>query len=270
MLFDRVISIASTAGAGATAGVSAVSKGAAGAAFGEYKDIELTNIRKVIASRLTQAKSTIPHYYLTIDIGMDRILKLRTELNAKLSAAAGKDAASAPKLSVNDFVIKAVALACRKVPAANSSWMDSVIRQYNYVDVSVAVTTDTGLITPIVKDADIKGLVGISKDMKELAAKARAGKLQPAEFQGGTFTVSNLGMFGVKSFAAIINPPQACILAVGATEPKVIAGPNKEYITSQSMNVTLSADHRVVDGAVGAQWLAAFKGYMEDPQTMLL
>jgi pyruvate dehydrogenase E2 component (dihydrolipoamide acetyltransferase) len=237
-------------------------------ATGEYKDIPLTNIRKVIAQRLTESKQKIPHYYLTVDIAMDKILKLRSELNSKLG--------DGTKLSVNDFVIKASALALRKVPTANSSWLGDAIREYNYVDICVAVTTDTGLITPIVADADLKGLAAISKDVKSLAAKARAGKLQPHEFQGGTFTISNLGMFGVKQFTAIINTPQSCILAVGTSEQRVVVNPAAKlgdanaYTTGNFMSVTLSCDHRVVDGAVGAQWLQAFRSYMEDPTTMLL
>lgn len=223
-------------------------------------------MRRVIASRLSLSKQSIPHYYLSVDIQMDAILKLRTELNAL------QDSADA-KLSVNDFIIKASALACKKVPAVNSSWMDNAIRQYAYVDVSVAVSTDSGLVTPIVKDADTKGLRAIGADVKALAAKARAGKLQPAEYQGGTFTISNLGMFGVKNFSAIINPPQAAILAVGSTESRIIPaekGANQPYTQAQVMSVTLSCDHRVVDGAVGAEWLKAFKGYLEKPNTMLL
>lgn len=240
---------------------------------GDYTDIPNSNVRKVIASRLSQSKQTIPHYYLSVDVTMDAVLKLRSELNATLEKQV-TDKSTATKLSVNDFIIKASALACRKVPAANSSWTDSAIRQYNYVDVSVAVSTDNGLVTPIVKDADVKGLAGISGDVKSLAAKARANKLQPAEYQGGTFTISNLGMFGVKSFSAIINPPQAAILAVGSTEARLVPNLAKDaatpYTTAQVMSVTLSCDHRVVDGAVGAQWLQAFKGYIEKPNTMLL
>ena len=203
---------------------------------------------------------------------MDAVIKLRAELNASLESQV-KDKSQATKLSVNDFIIKASALACRKVPAANSSWTDNAIRQYNYVDVSVAVSTDNGLVTPIVKDADVKGLAGISGEVKSLAAKARANKLTPAEYQGGTFTISNLGMFGVKTFSAIINRPQAAILAVGATEARLVPSAkdaSTPYTTAQVMSVTLSCDHRVVDGAVGAQWLQAFKGYIEQPSTMLL
>ncbi|XP_055129093.1 dihydrolipoyllysine-residue acetyltransferase component of pyruvate dehydrogenase complex, mitochondrial isoform X12 [Symphalangus syndactylus] len=175
------------------------------------------------------------------------------------------------KISVNDFIIKASALACLKVPEANSSWMDTVIRQNHVVDVSVAVSTPAGLITPIVFNAHIKGLETIANDVVSLATKAREGKLQPHEFQGGTFTISNLGMFGIKNFSAIINPPQACILAIGASEDKLVPADNeKGFDVASMMSVTLSCDHRVVDGAVGAQWLAEFRKYLEKPITMLL
>ena len=235
---------------------------APGGGAAEYTDLPLSNIRKVIAQRLLQSKTTIPHYYLTQEVNVDGLMKLRAELNSRT-------AAEGIKLSVNDFIVKAAALACRKVPAANSSWQDSVIRQYNYVDMSVAVSTDSGLITPIVKDADIKGLATISAETKDLAKRAREGKLQPAEFQGGTFTISNLGMYGTTQFAAIINPPQSSILAIGGATGKVVKV-GAEFQEVQVMNVTLSCDHRVVDGAVGAQWLQAFKGYIENPVTMLL
>ncbi|XP_003738307.2 dihydrolipoyllysine-residue acetyltransferase component of pyruvate dehydrogenase complex, mitochondrial [Galendromus occidentalis] len=226
-----------------------------------YTDIDLTNMRQTIAKRLTESKQQIPHYSLTVEIEMDEVLKLREELNSNL-----KDG----KLSVNDFIVKASALSCKKVPAANSSFMDTFIREFKAVDVSVAVSTPDGLITPIVFNADSKGLLEISKNTKELAGKAREKKLQPAEFLGGTFTVSNLGMFGVDQFTAIINPPQSCILSVGRTSE--IARPCKEngYRTVKIMRVTLTCDHRVVDGAVGAQWLQSFRTYLEQPHTMLL
>ncbi|CAG0880528.1 unnamed protein product [Darwinula stevensoni] len=227
-----------------------------------FVEIPVSTMRAVIARRLLQSKQTVPHYYLSIDVQMEKILELRKKLNESLER-------EGLKLSVNDFIIKAAALACLKVPEANSAWMDSIIRQYNSVDVSVAVSTDRGLITPIVFGAEKKGLTGISSDVRTLAAKAREGKLQPHEFQGGTFSISNLGMYGVKNFSAIINPPQACILAVGATEKRTLAD-GDELKVGHVMSVTLSCDHRVVDGAVGAQWLATFKQYLEDPPTMLL
>ncbi|KAL4217923.1 hypothetical protein ACF0H5_022662 [Mactra antiquata] len=232
---------------------------------GAFVDIPLTGMRKTIAKRLTESKQTIPHYYLTIDVTLDKTLELRKELNAILS----KDN---KKISVNDFIIKASAMACKQVPEANSSWQDSFVRQYNTVDINVAVATDAGLITPIVFRADLKGLSQIGEDVGILASKARDGKLQPHEFQGGTFTISNLGMFGIKSFSAVINPPQACILAVGGAEKRLVVdeSSNEGYSEATVMSVTLSCDHRVVDGAVGARWLAEFRKYMENPSTMLL
>ncbi|XP_071547903.1 dihydrolipoyllysine-residue acetyltransferase component of pyruvate dehydrogenase complex isoform X2 [Panulirus ornatus] len=230
-----------------------------------YTDVPISNIRNVIAKRLCLSKQSIPHYYLSIDICMDQVAQLRQEFNKLLEK-------EGIKISFNDFIIKASALACKKVPEANSSWLDTVIRHYNNVDVSVAVSTDRGLITPIVFRAEQKGLATIAMDVKGLAAKAREGKLQPHEFQGGTFSVSNLGMFGVKNFSAIINPPQSCILAVGATEKRLVVDEESEqgFRSAHVMSVTLSCDHRTVDGAVGAQWLAAFKKYLEKPSTMLL
>uniref|UniRef100_A0A8C7I768 Acetyltransferase component of pyruvate dehydrogenase complex n=1 Tax=Oncorhynchus kisutch TaxID=8019 RepID=A0A8C7I768_ONCKI len=230
---------------------------------GTFTDVPISNIRRVIAQRLMQSKQTIPHYYLSVDVNMDQVLELRTELN--------EVKAQNIKLSVNDFIIKASSLACLKVPEANSQWLDSVIRQNHVVDVSVAVSTPNGLITPIVFNAHTKGLAAISSDVSALAAKARDGKLQPHEFQGGTFTISNLGMFGVKNFSAIINPPQACILAVGGSEKRLLPADNeKGFDVASMMSVTLSCDHRVVDGAVGAQWLAEFRKFLEKPVTMLL
>ena len=229
-------------------------------AFGPaYEEVPLTSIRKVIARRLTEAKQTVPHFYLTIDYKLDALLALRSQLNAK----------SDTKLSVNDFIIRASALALKKVPAANASFTDTALRMYKDIDISVAVATPTGLITPIIKHADQKGLVQISSEMKDLAGRAKEGKLKPEEFQGGTFSISNLGMFGIKDFAAIINPPQGCILAVGAGEqrPVVVDG---ALAIATVMSCTLSVDHRVVDGAVGAEYLAALKGLIEDPITMLL
>ncbi|XP_061659997.1 dihydrolipoyllysine-residue acetyltransferase component of pyruvate dehydrogenase complex, mitochondrial [Syngnathoides biaculeatus] len=231
---------------------------------GTFSDIPISNIRKVIAQRLMQSKQTIPHYYLSVDVNMDQVLELRKELNEEVKGRS-------LKLSVNDFIIKASALACLKVPECNSSWMDTIIRQNHVVDVSVAVSTANGLITPIVFNAHTKGLAAISSDVSALAAKARDGKLQPHEFQGGTFTISNLGMFGVKNFSAIINPPQSCILAVGGSEKRLMPADNERgFDVANMMSVTLSCDHRVVDGAVGAQWLAEFRKFLEKPVTMLL
>lgn len=225
-----------------------------------FEEIPNSSMRKVIARRLTEAKSTIPHFYLSIDCELDALLKVRAELNGRSDSY---------KLSVNDFVVRAVALALKKVPAANASWGEEAIRRYTDVDVSVAVATPAGLITPIVRHADHKGLAEISNEMKTLAAKARDNKLKPEEFQGGGFTISNLGMFGIKEFAAIINPPQGCILAVGAGEQRPVVKGGALAVATV-MTCTLSVDHRVVDGAVGAEFLAAFKKLIEDPLSMLL
>ncbi|XP_032432602.1 dihydrolipoyllysine-residue acetyltransferase component of pyruvate dehydrogenase complex, mitochondrial [Xiphophorus hellerii] len=260
----KVAPTAAAAPSPAAVGAAPAAAAAPAAPAGTFTDIPISNIRKVIAQRLMQSKQTIPHYYLSVDVNMDQVLELRKELNEEVKA-------QNIKLSVNDFIIKASALACLKVPECNSSWMDTVIRQNHVVDVSVAVSTASGLITPIVFNAHIKGLAAICSDVAALAAKAREGKLQPHEFQGGTFTISNLGMFGIKNFSAIINPPQACILAVGGSEKRLMPADNeKGFDVSSMMSVTLSCDHRVVDGAVGAQWLAEFRKLLEKPVTMLL
>lgn len=229
----------------------------------DFEDIPLNNFRAVTAKRLTLSKQTIPHYYLTVDLEIDNALKVRKELNEQLA----KDNL---KLSVNDLVIKAAALACKRVPEANSAWMDTFIRKYNSVDINVAVATENGLITPIVFGAERKGLSSISFDVNTLAQKARANKLQPHEFQGGTFTISNLGMFGIKHFTAVINPPQSCILAVGGAEKRIVPDDKNGQRVATFMTVTLSCDHRVVDGAVGAKWLDHFKRFLENPASMLL
>jgi pyruvate dehydrogenase E2 component (dihydrolipoamide acetyltransferase) len=224
-----------------------------------------TTMRKIIAKRLTEAKQTVPHFYLTIDCEIDALLKLRADLNAK-SPEKGD---GAYKLSVNDFVIRAAALALKKVPAANASWSDEGTILYSVADISVAVAIPGGLITPIVRNADAKGLAAIANEMKALAGKAREGKLKPEEFQGGTFSVSNLGMYGIREFAAVINPPQGCILAVGVGEQRPVVK-NKALAVATMMTCTLSCDHRVVDGAIGAEFMAAYKKLIEDPITMLL
>jgi pyruvate dehydrogenase E2 component (dihydrolipoamide acetyltransferase) len=226
-----------------------------------FTEIPNNNIKKVVARRLLESKQTVPHFYLTIDCRIDELLKARQRLN--------DEAKGAYKLSVNDFVIKAAAMALKAYPAANVAWTDDAVLQYDHADVSVAVATLNGLITPIIKKAETKGLKQISSEMKDLAARARDGKLKPEEFQGGTFSVSNLGMFGIKNFGAIINPPQACILAVGAgiEQPVVIDG---MLAVGTVMSCTLSVDHRAVDGAVGAEYLQIFKSYIENPVAMLV
>lgn len=246
----------------APAGGAAVSMGMAATGF---IDIQNSNIRKVIAQRLLESKQQIPHYYLSTACRIDSLSAVRAKLNATLAASDGG------KISMNDFVIKASAMALKRFPEANASWHGDFIRQYSKVDCSVAVQTPAGLMVPIVRNADTKGLAAISSDVKSLAAKAREGKLQPQEYEGGTFTVSNLGMFGVSQFAAIVNPPQACILAVGSAEKKVVpSADGNGFEEGTFVTVTLSCDHRVIDGAVGAQWLQAFKGFLEDPASMLL
>jgi pyruvate dehydrogenase E2 component (dihydrolipoamide acetyltransferase) len=226
----------------------------------KFREVPNSGMRKVIARRLTEAKQTVPHFYLTVDCHLDDLMKVRADLNSRSDQY---------KLSVNDFVIRASALALKKVPAANAAWTDEAILMYEQVDMSVAVATPTGLITPIIKAAETKGLAQISNEMKDLAKRARDGKLKPEEFQGGTFPISNLGMFGVREFGAIINPPQGCILAVGVGEQRPVVKDGALSIATM-MSCTLSVDHRVVDGAVGAEFLAAFKKLIEDPLTMLL
>ena len=227
-----------------------------------YRDAPASTMRKVIAQRLQEAKREVPHFYLTVDCAVDALLETRAQLNERSDAY---------KLSVNDFVIRAAALALRKVPAANASWVDGALRQYASADVSVAVAIEDGLITPIVRNADGKGLAEISAEVKELAGRARAKPmgLAPEEYQGGTFSVSNLGMYGISAFAAIINPPQSMILAVGTAEQRPVVKDGALAVATM-MSCTLSVDHRVVDGALGAQFLQAFKGLIEDPLTMLL
>lgn len=225
-----------------------------------YVEIPNSSMRRMIAKRLSEAKQSIPHYYLSIDCAIDALLKLRQEIN---------DCAEGTQLSINDFVIKAAALALRKLPGVNASWTEAAIRRYSRVDVSVAVATSSGLITPIISNADQKGLAQISAEVKDLAERGRLGKLAAEEYQGGGFTLSNLGMYGIREFAAIINPPQSAILAVGAGEQRAVVKDGALSIATM-MTCTLSADHRVVDGALGAEYLAAFKKLIEHPLGMLL
>ncbi len=225
-----------------------------------YQAVKNSTARKTVARRLAESKQTVPHFYLTVECEIDRLLQLRKDLNQR---------AGDISVSVNDWIIKAVARTLRKVPECNSSWTDDAILLYDRVDVSVAVATDGGLITPIIRDADTKGLATIATEMKDLAARARQGELKPEEYQGGGFTISNLGMFGVQHFGAIINPPQSCILAVGAGEQRPIVKDGALGVATV-MSCTLAVDHRSVDGAVGAQFLKAFKRIVEDPLTMML
>ena len=229
-----------------------------------FESRRLTSMRRTIARRLREAKQTIPHFYLRMRCSMDALLEARARLNESL-----EERPDGVKLSLNDFILKATALALREVPAANVSFADDAIRFYERVDLSVAVATEGGLVTPIVRDADRKGLARLAAETKELAALARAGKLRPEQFQGGTFTVSNLGMYGIETVYPIVNPPQAGILGVGAveTQPIVRGG---EVVVGRMAAFTLAADHRVVDGAIGAQLMAALRSRLEDPAGMLL
>jgi pyruvate dehydrogenase E2 component (dihydrolipoamide acetyltransferase) len=229
----------------------------------EYEEIPHDSMRKTIAKRLTSAKTLIPHFYLTIDCNIDELMAVRAKLNAQSPKENGY------KLSVNDFVVKACALSLLRVPEVNASWTETSILRHKHADIGVAVALDFGLITPIVFRAEEKGLAVISNEIKSLAERAKAKKLKPQEYEGGGFSVSNLGMFGIKDFTAVINPPQAAILAVGAGEQRAVV---KDGIlkTATIMTVTLSCDHRVIDGATGARFLQAFKGFIEEPSSMLL
>jgi pyruvate dehydrogenase E2 component (dihydrolipoamide acetyltransferase) len=235
-------------------------------AEGSYDFVPHDSMRKTIAKRLIESKLTIPHYYVTVDCEIDELLKAREEINA--STPKGADGKPRFKVSVNDFVIKAFALALIKVPEANVSWLESGMLKHKHADVGVAVALPGGLITPIIRRAEEKTLGVISNEMRELSRRARNRKLKPNEYEGGSSAVSNLGMYGVKTFTAVINPPHATILAVGAGEPRVIVRNGKPAVAT-AMTVTLSCDHRAVDGAVGAELLAAFKGYIEKPFGLL-
>ena len=231
---------------------------------GTYDEVPLDTMRKTVARRMTQSKQQVPHFPLTVDCTVDKLLAMRKDLNAR--APQGEEAF---KISVNDFVIRAAALALKKVPDVNASFSGDKRLLHHHADIAVAVALEGGLITPIIWQADTKGLREISDDMKDKAARAKSRKLMPEEYQGGTFSISNLGMYGIKEFAAIINQPHGAILAVGAGEPRPVVKDGALGIATV-MTCTLSLDHRVVDGALGATWLQAFKGYIEDPVTMLL
>jgi pyruvate dehydrogenase E2 component (dihydrolipoamide acetyltransferase) len=219
-----------------------------------------SQMRRVIARRLTESKQTVPHFYMTVDCEIDELLRIRKVLN---------DGAEGVNLSINDFVIRAAGLALRQVPAANASWSEDAIILWERADIAMAVALDDGLITPIIRGADLKGLQQIAAETKDLAQRARAGKLKLEEFQGGTFSISNLGMFGIKEFAAVINTPHGCILAIGEGAPRPVVK-NGELAVATVMSCTLSCDHRAVDGAVGAQFLRAFKRLIDEPSRMLL
>ncbi|MBA8770651.1 pyruvate dehydrogenase complex dihydrolipoamide acetyltransferase [Wolbachia pipientis] len=222
--------------------------------------VEVSNMRQVIAQRLTESKRNVPHFYLTVDCQVDKLISLKNEINS---------ADENNKVTINDLIIKAAAFSMKKFPDINSSWIDNKILRYSNIDISIAVALEDGLITPIVKNADKKGILSISKEVKDLVSRARSGKLKPEEFQGGGFTISNLGMFGIKAFSAIINPPQSCIMAVGASKKQPIVM-NEKIEIAEIMTVTLSVDHRAVDGALGAKFLNAFKHYIENPLVMFI
>ena len=245
--------------------VPALAKAPALAITAPHNSVPNSSMRKVIARRLSEAKATVPHFYVSMDIEIDALLKLRAELNAR----SPKDGAGAFKLSVNDLVIKAAAATLKRIPRVNASYTEDATILYDDIDISVAVSIADGLITPIIRKADIKGLSTISNEMKDLAARAKSGKLKAEEFQGGGFSISNMGMFGVSNFAAIINPPQAAILAVAAGTQRPVVK-NGALAVATVMTCTLSVDHRVVDGALGAEWLAEFKKIVEDPMSLML
>ena len=233
-----------------------------------YEEVPLDGMRATIAKRLVEAKQTIPHFYLTADMDVGRLIAMREEANA--AAPKGKDGQPAFKLSLNDFIIKAWAAALQRIPAANAVWAADRILRFAHADIGIAVAIDGGLITPVIRNAESKSLTAISAEMRDLAERARARKLKPHEYQGGASAISNLGMYGVREFSAIINPPHATILAVGATRraPVETADGGVKFISQ--MTVTLSCDHRVVDGALGAELLAAFKSFVEKPVTALV
>ena len=228
----------------------------------EFKEIPLNSMRKTVATRLTEAKQNIPHFYLRKEIKIDELLQVRSRLNAHLAERNNK-------LSINDFIIKSCALALQSVPMANAVWAEDKILQLKPSDIAVAVSVEDGLFTPIIRDADEKSLSNLSKEMKELAEKARSKKLMPSEYQGGSFSISNLGMFGVDDFDAVINPPHGAILAVGRGLKKPIVNDDDTISVANVMSLTLSVDHRVIDGALGADLLQSIAKYLEDPVLML-
>ena len=240
-------------------GVSASAGNSGGLTTETYTDEPISQMRKTIARRLAESKFTAPHFYLTLDIDMDNAMAFRTSVNAT----------EGYKISFNDIVVKAVALSLRKHPTVNSSWMGDFIRRNQHVNIGVAVAVEDGLLVPVVRFADTKGFMQISSEVKDFAGRAKEKKLQPADWEGNTFTISNLGMFGIESFTAIVNPPDSCILAVGGIK-EVPVVKNGQVVPGNVMKVTLSCDHRVVDGASGSAFLQTFKSYMENPVSMLL
>jgi len=269
---------AAAGGGSPLAPVGSATAGSDGSPGPSFVDVPASQIRRVIASRLLSSKLTVPHYYLSMDVSLDALQDARRRLNAALAAQSGgggkgggdKAGSAAPRrASVNDFAIRAAALALKVVPEMNAQWRGDSIRQFATADVSVAVQTDAGLLVPVVRGACGKNLAAIGEEVRSLAARARAGTLAPEDMTGGTFTISNLGMYGIRQFAAVINAPQAGILALGAARVEPVPTDDGGFRPGSVLTATVSADHRVVDGAVGAEWLAAFKRYMEDPLLML-
>ena len=236
-------------------------------AEGSYELVPHDGMRKVIARRLTESKQTIPHFYVSVDVTIDHLLELRERLN--LQAPKDKDGKPLWKVSVNDFIIKAMAMALKKVPDANVSWTETAMVHHKHADIGVAVSIPGGLITPVVRSADVKGLAQISNEMKDYATRARARKLKPEEYTGGSASVSNMGMLNVRNFAAIVNPPQASILAIGSAERRPVVRGHDIKI-EQQMTITLSTDHRCIDGALGAEFIGAIRAYLEEPGLMLV
>jgi pyruvate dehydrogenase E2 component (dihydrolipoamide acetyltransferase) len=247
----------------ATAAPAGAARSAAALPSAEgYRDQPLSPMRKTIAKRLTQSIGPVPHFFLTIEVDMGEAVRLRARLNEHL-------AAEGVKISPNDLIIKAVAAALKRHPWVNAAWTGEAIRFHDGVHIGVAVAVDEGLITPVIRDADRKGIADIAGEVRELAGRAREKKLKPEEYSGSTFSISNLGMFGIEEFTAVINPPEAAILAVGAVGPKVVVDDKGEMVVRQRMRVTLSCDHRVIDGATGAQFLQTLKSFLEEPMLMI-
>jgi len=258
---------AASAGARVTATGASADKVKALYEPGSYEEVPLDAMRRTIAARLIEAKQTIPHFYLTADVTIERLIEVRQEANA--AAAEDADGNPAFRLSLNDFVIKAWALALQRVPAANAVWAEDRILRFRHSDIGIAVAIEGGLLTPLIRQADTKGLIEISTEMKALAERARARKLKPTEYQGGASAISNLGMYGIREFSAIINPPQSTILAVGAGERRPVeTADGVRFVTK--MSVTLSCDHRVVDGALGAELVDAFRHFIEHPVGLMI
>ena len=233
-----------------------------------YEEVPLDGMRATIAKRLVEAKQTIPHFYLTADIEISRLMAMREEANA--AAPKDRDGNASFKLSLNDFIIKAWAATLQRIPAANAVWAGDRILRFSHSDIGIAVALDGGLITPVIRNAEVKSLSAISSEIRDLAGRARAKRLKPNEYQGGASAISNLGMYGVREFSAIINPPHATILAVGASRRAPVEAEDGSVKFVSVMTVTLSCDHRVVDGALGAELLAAFKNFVEMPVTALI